>query len=119
MIAFTGAIQASVSLVVFCVSDIKFALIGGRSGYLLDVMFAGLILSLIGLAGCAMKLGERMRAIRTGIMFTYPWSAILLGYAIAPADQLPQMGLGLLVLASWSLLALGLLGIPLAAKFRN
>lgn len=116
MIALTGAIQSGVSLLIFCFSDIRFAFIGGRSGYLLDVLIVGLIISLIGLVGWATRLAGRVRFIRTGIVFVYPWAAILIGYAIVPSGHLPHMGLGPLILLSWGLLAFALFMISAAAK---
>ena len=105
MIALTGAVQSCVSILVFCFSDIRIAFMGGRSGYLLDVLIVGLIISLIGIAGWAMRLAGRMRLMRRGIVFVYPWAAILTGYAMIPSDHHPQIGLGPLILLSWGLLA--------------
>src|SRR5665213_858788 len=108
MIVLTGAIQSGVSLLIFSISDIRFAFIGGRSGYLLDALIVGLIISLIGLVGWTTRLARRMRRIRTGIVFVFPWAAILVGCAITPSDHLPHIGLGPLILLSWGILAFAL-----------
>jgi hypothetical protein len=108
MIALTGAIQSGVSLLIFCFSDTRLAFIGGRSGYLLDLLIVGLLISLIGIVGWATRPAGRLRFIRTGIVFVYPWAAILTAFAIVPSDHLSHLGLGSSVLLSWCLLAFAL-----------